>query len=56
MVSTLINPVTQVALVAVKKASTKGMPPAIVVICGMLSSQVPTQMSNKKLKMKMTEG
>ena len=56
MVSTLISPVTQVALVAVKNASTSGMPPAMVVILGMLNSQVPTPMSTTKLKMKMTAG
>ena len=41
MVSTLINPVTQVALVAVNKASAHGMPPSKVVIWGMLNSHVP---------------
>ena len=56
MVSTLINPVTHVALVAVKKASTSGMPPSTVDIRGMLSSHVPTTISNTKLKMKMTAG
>ena len=44
MVSTLISPVTHVALVAVKNASTRGMPPAMVVISGMLNNQVPTTM------------
>ena len=56
MVSTLISPVTHVALVAVKNASTSGMPPAMMVISGMLNSQVPKPMSTTKLKMKMTAG
>ena len=50
MVSTLMSPVTHVALVAVKKASTRGMPPAMVVIWGMLNSHVPTAIRSKSSK------
>ena len=56
MVSTLISPVTQVALVAVNKASAQGMPPSTVVIWGMLSSHVPAAISTRKLMMNTMAG
>ena len=43
-------------LVEVNNASTKGMPPGIVVISGMDKSHVPAAMRTKKDRMKMTAG
>ena len=54
--SSIISPVTQVALVEVKRASKKGMPPEFTVISGSMSRPVPARMRKRKLLMNRVAG
>jgi len=53
-VSTTIKPVTQMALVEVKKAFVKCIPECVAL--GSISKNVPTRMARKKLPANMTAG